>query len=321
MQEAKHKHQQVNPLVDQRVRQAYRRVQLQAAALPLCEDQGSVTPPPLSRTTSSALSCAGKSLDVSFKTSLVASYQRASYTGTGTDCAEESWEEWLGERRSEAAAGRGRLGGVIDDILRLVPASLCSETENCWAADSCLYDSAGLSAFGAFSVTARQQALALDRTSARATARAARSVCAADVLGLVNDVLDSHLCLPSPPAAAASSRYTSRLQSLSRDVHSLTSDLAWQCISGSSDLLTVLAATSFSLIAQQVTVSVRVVNSAMFKIPTFSLQVCLQTPGSDSSSDSSSRQEQGAAASFLYSALPSVQECVDYFLPGERGSE
>lgn len=315
VQEAKNKHQQVNPLVDQRLRQTHRRVQVQVLAQPPSSELAA--PPAFpSRTSStssapSALSLSGKSLDVSFKRSLVASYERVSYTGTGAgagagastaagagDCAEETWQDWLCRRQGRAAP---TAGGVVDDILRLVPLAICSESLNCLAADSCLYDAAGLAAFGAFSALARQQSLA--------QAASSRVVCSADVLGLMSDVLDSHVCCaPAPPsstAGAASAEYEARLSALSREVYSLSDDFNWQCVSGSSDLLTVLAATSFNLAAQEVTVAVRVVNSAMFKVPVFSVQVCLQGA-------------QGGAASFQHAALPCTQEGVEYFLPGEH---
>ena len=337
VQEAKHKHHQVNPLVDQRLRQAYRRVQLQA--VPLGSGAGAEQDPPVSpihRTKSSSLPSVatgpGKSLDVSFKTSLVETYQRLSYTGTGTAGTEsvkekESWEEWLRERQSVSTAGAQ--SGVVDDILRLVPGSISSETENCLAADTCLYDLAGgLSAFGAFSVSARRQQY---NETVPTGPRDSVCVCTADVLALVNDVLDSHLCCrgPSDSSSTASDvmtmlhssdshSYASRLQSLSHDVYTLADDLAWQCISGSSDILTVLAATSFCLVTQEVTVSVRVINSAMFKVPTFSLQVCLQSLEAGSESEDVRRSGNGQAASFLHTSLPTVQEGVDYFIPGEK---
>lgn len=326
----------MNPLVDQRLRQAYRRVQLQAVSFSLtgAGGGGEQEPPlsPIHRSTSSSLPSSsagpGKSLDVSFKTSLVESYQRSSYTGTGTESVEgkESWEAWLSERQSASTAGAH--GGVVDDILRLVSGAISSETENCLAADTGLYDSAGgLSSFGAFSaISRRHQETHTNNTADSCYATSTPPcVCTADVLALVNDVLDSHLCChspsePSSPAPVAMTMmdssqshihsYASRLQSLSRDVYSLADDLAWQCISGSSDILTVLAATSYCLVAQEVTISVRVINSAMFKVPTFSLQVCLQALGADAEAE--------LAASFLHSCLPTMQEGVDYFLPGEE---
>lgn len=266
----------MNPLVDQRLRRAYRRVQLQAVALAPSTDEHATHTPAIDRTSSSLpFASAGKSLDVSFKTSLVESYHRSSYTGTGTDRVDESWEEWLEQRQGVATGTAAAQGGIVDDILRLVPNSISSDTENCLAADTSLYDASGLSAFGAFSASARRQAV-------EATGVSSQCVCTADILALVNDVIDSHLCCPSPslPAAKNSNSYASRLQTWSRDVYSLVDDLSWECISGASDILTVLAATSFSLLEQEVTVSVRVINSAMFKIPTFSLQVCLQADGS-----------------------------------------
>lgn len=344
MQEAKHKHQQVNPLVDQRLRQAYRRVQLQAVPLSSSGGgEGGESDPfasPIHRSKSASLpfssTCPGKFLDVSFKTSLVESYRRLSYTGTSADTLEEqeSWKEWLWQRKSMSSASAG--GGVVDDILRLVPASICSETENSLAADTCFYDTfVGLSAFGAFSATARR--LQGPESQSHLQTKVVRespvvSVCTADILALVNDVLDSHLCCGNrswdqmPPVHTGTgmvagnssmnslSNYAPQLQSLSYDVYTLADDLAWQCISGSSDILTVLAATSYCLVKQEITVSVRVINSAMFKVPTFSLQVGLQTLGSGSVESHSAPE---IAASFLHTSLPTVQEGVDYFTSGE----
>lgn len=215
---------------------------------------------------------------------------RSSYSGTGTDCCDESWGEWLSQRKDQAATNNP---GVVDDILRLIPQTISSENVMCLAADSAMYDASCLASFGAFSAAARRES--------RASVTSSSSVCSADILGLVHDVMDSHLCCRSDPSPQS---HESRMETLSRDVCTLSDDLPWQCISGSSDMLTVLAATSFSLVKQQVTVSVRVINSAMFKVPNFNLQVCLDC------------EENPMAASFLHSSLPTTQEGVEYFQPG-----
>ena len=298
--EAKHKHQRVNPLLDQRVRQSYRRIQLQAIATVTKED---TMPPvsPLGRSASRSLpiSSFGKSLDVSFKTSLVESYQRSSYTATGTDSVDEYWEEWLRKHQSLTAPGHC---DIVDDILRLVPSTIASDTEYCLASDSCLYDLSSLFSFGAFTSAAREHALNANQHFS--------SICSSDVLALVNDVIDSHVCCPNRSSNQLPCAL--RLRNLAREVYSLTDDGSWQVISGSSDILTVLATTSFNIFRQEVTVAVRVINSAMFKVPTFSIQVCLKAMNTLGSGDPS------LAASFLHNSLPTVQEGVDYFLPGVR---
>lgn len=192
-------------------------------------------------------------------------------------------------------------GGVVDDILRLVPSSLTSEYETSLSADAGVCEPSALGAFGAFSAIARRHA-----RSEWDGNDPAESLCSADVLALVNDVLDFHLC---PPPSSSPSAGMASLSALSDTILNPCDELTWQCISGSSDLLTVQAATSFCLVTQQITLTVRVINSAMFKVPTFSLQVYLRMTDSE--------DELEPSASFLRSSESTVQEGVEYFIPGE----
>ena len=230
-----------------------------------------------------------RSFDVSFKTCLLANYQRTSYFGADAGSKGEEWVEWLQRGVSPSRSGQG---GALDDIFRLVPPVLSCEATASLAGDL----------FSLNSLPDTCSAFCRERSCC---------VAAADVLGLVDDVLDAHLCPPPSCHSALSSSSASVMQRLAREVTALRDDLDWRCISGSSDILTVLAAVSVDLSEQRVLVSVRAINSAMFKIPSFSLMVHLRPPASVSTVPVDSH-----ASSFHRISSPVLQEGVEYFMPG-----
>lgn len=143
-----------------------------------------------------------------------------------------------------------------------------------------------------------------------------RHVCSADIMGIVDDVLDAHLSVPSSlssfPKNAPRDLFGGAAQ-LGR-TYDVRDCRQWVQLNGSSDLFTVLGAVSCcDPVTGNVEVMFRVINSAGFKVPIFSLQLLL---GSYEQMGFHGEDEAVTFDTVNQTARGGTAEGVEYFLPG-----
>lgn len=144
-------------------------------------------------------------------------------------------------------------------------------------------------------------------------------VCSEDIIGLIDDVINYHLALPITIISSHSrnlspSVYFDKMISSTPDIAAKIAipvdEVYWETISGSADLLTVLASTSINAASSTATVRVRVFNSAGFKIPYFRIRLLL----APAHPRRASSEPCTLTASFINSEKYDV-EGAEYFLP------
>ena len=128
--------------------------------------------------------------------------------------------------------------------------------------------------YGAFSLHALS---GLVQAGAKADEIGKPSISSADVMAVIDDVLDAHMSVPMstklPSTAPADLEETSSV--ISR-IHEIRDCRQWVQLNGSCDMFSVLGAvTCCDPITRCVDVCFRIVNSSGFKVPIFALQLLL----------------------------------------------
>lgn len=146
-------------------------------------------------------------------------------------------------------------------------------------------------------------------------------VCTSDLLGLIDDVLDSYLIVYSPlfqklPSLVSNDHY--RRSKLMSETYDLRDTKEWKQINGSSDMFTVLCSIiSYDSYNQDVRFAVRIMNSSGFKVPLFSVQLLLSSIDHYETTTTTATTTTTTAttlkASFDSNKTSSILEGVEYF--------
>lgn len=143
-----------------------------------------------------------------------------------------------------------------------------------------------------------------------------RHVCAMDVIAVVDDVLDAHLSVPTassrvPKNAPAELCGASAVMGRTYEVRECRQ---WVQLNGSFDLFTVLGAINYcDPVTGNIEVSFRIINSAGFKVPLFSLQLLLGAYAQQGDMDTKSGLTFDTVGQ---TSRGNVADGVEYFLPG-----
>lgn len=296
--ESKRQHHIISPLIDQRLLLAIRRVKF------YCIEEKQEAGEKISNTVLSHQSPNAKggftSVDGTPKKMITSRRVSAAFTTFDNSMSDAFITPEINRKRVDVTATPAHMSSgldVVDTMFRIQIApeySLPIDVEKIF------------SMFSAYALSLNNN---LNSTSSKASDA---YVCTSDLVGLIDDVLDSHLLVNPPhfqkipPVISSENNQRAKLVS---ETYDLRDTKVWKQINGSSDMFTVLCSVlSYDSGSQNVRLAVRVINSSGFKVPLFSVQLLLSSLDLYNTSSSSALK-----ASFDSNKTSTILDGVEYF--------